>query len=262
VASLTLGRKHDGAEMSIRHRLCFAGMTEMHPETPVEVRHLRALVAVAEERNFTRAAQRLGVTQPALSRTIAGLERLTGATLVFRNRRVVQLTAAGSRFLPHAHRVLAVLDEAVAVVSGDARPLRVGFTWGSTSAYTAPVVRAFEQAHPEVTVEIRRYDDPLAGLADGRTHVSFLPGRPDDPRLDTLVLTEEPRVVALPADHPLVGRDEVLLGDLAEDTVVINVVSGTTTLDLWPPDRRPTNVIRVRNVDEWMEVIAAGRGVG
>jgi DNA-binding transcriptional LysR family regulator len=237
-------------------------MTEMHPEVAVELRHLRALVAVAEERNFTRAAQRLGVTQPALSRTIAGLERLTGVTLVFRNRRVVQLTAAGSRFLPHALRVLAVLDEAVAVVSGDARPLRVGFTWGSTSAYTGPVVRAFEQAHPEVTVEIRRYDDPLAGLADGRTHVSFLPGRPDDPRLDTLVLTEEPRVVALPADHRLVGRDEVLLGELTEDTVVINVVSGTTTLDLWPPDRRPTNVIRVRNVDEWMEVIAAGRGVG
>ncbi|GAB3362879.1 LysR family transcriptional regulator [Modestobacter lapidis] len=234
----------------------------MPAERALELRHLRAFVAVAEERNFTRAAERIQLTQPALSRTIAALERLLGTSLVFRNRRIVQLTPAGNRFLPHAHRVLAVLDEAVGAVTGAVPTLLVGFTWGSTAAYTGPIVRAFERAHPDVTVEIRRYDDPLAGLADGRTHVGFLPGDPGDPRLGTLVLAEEPRVAALPADHPLAGRDEVLLADLADDAVVINVVSGTTTLDLWRPARRPVSVVRVRNVDEWMEAIAAGRGFG
>jgi DNA-binding transcriptional LysR family regulator len=237
-------------------------MTGVTAEGALELRHLRAFVAVAEERNFTRAATRLQLTQPALSRTIAALERIVGTTLVFRNRRTVQLTAAGGRFLPHARRALAVVEEAVGAASGEVPPLRVGFTWGSTAEYTAPIVRAFEQSHPGVRVDIRRYDDTVAGVADGRAHVGFLPGDPDDPRLGTLVLAEEPRVAALPNDHPLAARDAVLLRDLADDPVIINVVSGTTSLELWPPDRRPATVVPVRNVDEWMEAIAAGRGVG
>lgn len=234
----------------------------MTTEHAVELRHLRAFVAVAEELSFTRAAARMQITQPALSRTIAALERLVGSALVRRDRRTVALTAAGTRFLPHAHRVLAVVEEAVGSAASRLPVLRVGFTWGSTAEYTAPIVRAFEQAHPGVVVEIRRYDDTVAGLADGRTHVGFLPGVPADPRFESLVLAEEPRVAALPADHPLAARSEVYLADLATGPVVVNVVSGTTTLDLWEPGRWPQDVVRVRNVDEWMEAIAAGRGVG
>ncbi|OJG08456.1 HTH-type transcriptional regulator BenM [Pseudonocardia autotrophica] len=249
-------------EMPFQHRLCFRCMTEIPAEHGVEFRHLRAFVAVARERNFTRAAHHLRITQPALSRTVASLERLLGTTLLARNRRTVQLTAAGQQVLPHVHRVLAALDEAVGAATGAPPTLRVGFTWGSTAEYTAPIVRDFERAHPDVTVEIRRYDDTVAGLADGRTHVGFLPGDPGDPRFGTLVLADEPRVVALPADHRLVDGGTVVLDDLADEAIVINVVSGTTTLDLWEPARRPDTVVRVRNVDEWMEAIAAGRGVG
>jgi DNA-binding transcriptional LysR family regulator len=238
------------------------GITAMTAEHAIELRHLRAFVAVAEELSFTRAAARMQITQPALSRTIAGLERLVGSALVRRDRRTVALTAAGTRFLPHAHRVLAVVEEAVRSAADRLPVLRVGFTWGSTAEYTGPIVRAFEQEHPDVVVEIRRYDDTVAGLADGRTHVGFLPGVPDDPRFGSLVLAEEPRVAALPADHPLAVRSEVHLADLVSGPVVINVVSGTTTLDLWEAGRRPQDVVRVRNVDEWMEAIAAGRGVG
>lgn len=234
----------------------------MPQEHAVELRHLRAFVAVAEELSFTRAAVRLRMTQPALSRTIAGLERMVGGALVRRDRRSVALTAAGVRFLPHAHRVLSAMDEAVRAASDRLPVLRVGFTWGSTAEYTGPIVRAFEQEHPDVVVEIRRYDDAVAGLADGRTHVGFLPGVPDDPRLGSLVLAEEPRVAALPADHPLTAHEVVRLADLADGPVVINVVSGTTTPDLWDAGRRPQIMVRVRNVDEWMEAIAAGRGVG
>lgn len=228
----------------------------------VELRHLRAFVAVAEELNFTRAAARLMITQPALSRTIAALERLVGVSLVRRSRRSVVLTPAGKRFLRHARRALAVVEEAVAAAHGERPLLRVGFTWGSTAEYTAPTVRAFERDHPGVVVELRRYDDTVAGLADGRTHVGFLPGLPEDERLDTRVLAQEQRVAALPADHPLASRPAVRLADLVNQPVIINVVSGTTSPDLWEPGHRPERFLRVQNVDEWMEAIAAGRGVG
>jgi DNA-binding transcriptional LysR family regulator len=248
--------------MLIWHYLCVARITEMSGSTGVELRHLRAFVAVAEERSFTRAAARLQLTQPALSRTVAALERLVGLELVQRNTRSVRLTPAGTRLLPYAHRALVVVEEAVGAAVDRPAVLRVGFTWGSTAEYTGPIVRAFEQDHPGVSVEIRRYDDTVAGLADGRTHVGFLPGPPEDPRLGTLVLAEEPRVVALPADHPLAARDAVRLHELRTETIVINVVSGTTSLELWEAPGRPAATVRVRNVDEWMEAIAAGRGIG
>jgi DNA-binding transcriptional LysR family regulator len=228
----------------------------------IEFRHLRAFVAVVEELNFTRAAESLQVTQPALSRTIAQLERLIGVTLIRRTRRSVEVTAAGERFLAHARRALLVVEEAARAARGDPSIVRVGFTWGATSEYIAPIVRAFEKTHPDVVVQLRRYDQTLAGLADGRATVGFLPGDPHDPRVRTMVLSEEPRVAAIPADHPLTARAEVRLDDLRNETIVINVVSGTTTPDLWGSGGVPTSEVHVRNVDEWMEAIAAGRGIG
>lgn len=111
-----------------------------------------------------------------------------------------------------------------------------------------------------MAVHLHRYDDPLAGAAEGRTHVGFLPGQPDDARIETFVLSEEIRVVALPADHPLARK--LRLGDPDHETVVIDVVSGTPSLDLWEQGQRPATIVRVRNVEEWLEAIAAGRGVG
>lgn len=228
----------------------------------IELRHLRAFSAVAAELNFTRAAQTLQLTQPALSRTIAQLERMVDATLLRRTRRTVEVTAAGDRFLAHARRALLVVDEAARSARGEPSVVRVGFTWGATSEYIGPIVRAFEKTHPGVIVQLRRYDMTLAGLADGRATVGFLPGDPHDPRVRTMVLSEEPRVAAIPVDHFLTARAELRLDDLRNEPIVINVVSGTTTPDLWGPGGGPSAEVHVRNVDEWMEAIAAGRGIG
>lgn len=229
----------------------------------LEFRHLRAFVAVAEEGSFTAAATRLQLTQPALSRTVAQMERIVGTVLIHRTRRLVRLTPAGNRFLPYSRRVLDVLDEGVRSARGEPSTLRVGFTWGSAAEHIAPIVRAFEEEHPHVHVELHRYDDTLAGLTDGRTHVGFLPGvqRREAP-VSTLVLAEEPRVAALQAEHRLSARRTVRLSDLREETLVINVISGTTSLDLWESGQEPSRSVRVHNVDEWLEAIAAGRGVG
>jgi DNA-binding transcriptional LysR family regulator len=228
----------------------------------IELRHLRAFVALSEERNFTRAARRLSLTQPAFSRTIAQLERVLGAELVRRNRRVVVVTPRGEQVALHARRTLDVVREVVEAARARTTVLRVGFTWGSSAEYTGPTVRAFEDGNPDVRVELRRYDDTLAGVADGRTHVGFLPGLPDDERVRFVVLGEEVRVAALPSDHRLARRERLRLADLENDSIVVNVISGTTTMDLWEPGHRPLSVVRVRNVDEWMEAIAARRGVG
>jgi DNA-binding transcriptional LysR family regulator len=228
----------------------------------VDLRHLRGFVAVVEEANFTRAAARLSLTQPALSRTIAQLERLLDVVLLHRTKQVVELTSAGAGFLPYARRALVAVDEAVRSAQLQSPHLRVGFTWGAASAYMGPAVRAFERQHPGSRVELHRFDDTLAGLGDGRAHVGFLPSAPDDPRIETMVLAHEPRVAAIPADHPLARRRSLRLRDLQPETLVVNIVSGSTSLDLWKAGQAPESIIEVRNVDEWLEEIAAGRGIG
>lgn len=226
------------------------------------MRHLRAFIAVVEESNFTRGAARLNMTQPALSRTIAQMERILGRSLIRRTRHLVEITEAGSRYLPHARRALTAIEEGIQAVQQEKVVLRVGFTWGSASQHIGPIVRAFEKTHAHVDVRIRRFDQTLAGLADGRSHLGFLPGRSTDPDVESLVLTEEPRIAALPKEHPLTAQRSLRLSDLVGEPIVINVVSGTTSLDLWPPDERPRKIVRVRNVDEWLEAVAVGRGIG
>jgi DNA-binding transcriptional LysR family regulator len=235
---------------------------EVVPQTGLELRHLRAFVAVVEELNFTRAAARLNMTQPALSRTIAQMERMLDRQLIRRTHHVVEITEAGTLFLPHCRRTLLAIAEGIQTLKEEKVILRVGFTWGSASQHIGPIVRAFEKTHPQVEVRLRRVDQTLAGLVDGRSHLGFLPGQSTDPNVESLVLREDARIVALPVDHPLASSRSLLLQDLVEEPIVINVISGTTSLDLWPIGQRPGQIVRVRNVDEWLEAVAVGRGVG
>lgn len=230
--------------------------------TGLELRHLRAFIAVVEELNFTRAAVRLNVTQPALSRTIAQMERLLETQLIRRTHHIVEITDSGTLFLPHSRRTLLAMDEGIQALKEKKVILRVGFTWGSASQHIGPIVRAFEKSHPHVDVQLRRVNQTLAGLADGRSHLGFLPGQSTDPNVESLVLREDSRIVALPVDHPLASSPSLQLQDLIGEPIVINVVSGTTSLDLWPVGQRPREIVRVRNVDEWLEAVAVGRGIG
>ncbi|WP_087873879.1 LysR family transcriptional regulator [Arthrobacter globiformis] len=227
----------------------------------VEFRHLRSLVAVAEELNFTRAAERLHTTQPSLSRSIASLEQAVGAVLVQRDRRSVALTPAGTRFVAYAQLALKALEEGVDAVTGQPLILRICFA-GALAEITGPAVKTFESLHPGIQVDIRRYDDPLARLSEGRCHVAFLLGNPHNPAFQTLTLTEEVRMVALPVGHRLVERSTISLKELTRETLVMNVLAGSTRVNLWDDADRPSRIVRVRNIDEWMEAIALGRGIG
>jgi DNA-binding transcriptional LysR family regulator len=179
----------------------------------VHGRDLRYFVAVAEELNFTRAAERLFVSQPALSKQVRMLEKQLGADLFHRDRRTVRLTAVGEALLPHARATLAAwraAEEAVAEATAAERSSLVIGMSTSPGRGLLPALRArLLSGHPQARPVLRQVNwaDPTAGLADGSSDVAFvwLP-LPDGDRYRCVVVAEEPRCVALPQGHPLRKR--------------------------------------------------------
>ncbi|MFD3332792.1 LysR family transcriptional regulator [Streptomyces sp. NPDC058700] len=228
----------------------------------IELRHLRCFLAIAEETSLTRAAARLHLTQPAVSRTLATLERHLGARLVDRSTHHLALTAEGRAFQDRAAAALAAFEAAVDPAGLGHRPLRLGHAWSAFGPSTTPLLRRWQREHPETPLELLRVDDRTAGLTRGEVDAALLRGPVDAPGLATEELTTEERVAAVPSDSPLADRPRLTLHDLADGTVVLNTVSGTTTLALWPPATRPAATVTVANTDDWLTAIAAGRGVG
>ena len=227
-----------------------------------ELRHLRALVAIADEGNLTRAAARLHLTQPALSRTLQQLEAHLGIRLVERSTHHLELTAAGQVFRDRARAALAAVDEALDPLRAATWPLRLGHAWSALGRHTTAVQRRWQETHPQIPLELLRIDDRTAGLATGRVDVAVVRGRARLPGVHTELLFTEARVAAVAADGPLAGRAELTLADLAPHPLALNTVSGTTTVGLWPDAARPRTTVPVANTDDWLAAIAAGRAVG
>lgn len=268
-------------EMPVALSLCFARMSPGHSgsepserrpepserqpdpsERRIEVRHLRAFLAVAHEGSVTRAAARLGLTQPAVSRTLAALEGRLGVRLVDRSTHHLQLTPEGADFRDKAAAAVAAFDEALAPGGLRRRPLRLGHAWSAFGPYTTPLLRAWQERYPGTPLELLRIDDRTAGLTRGEVDAALLRGAVDAPGLVTEVLFHESRVAAVAADGPLAAHDTLRLADLAAGAVVLNTVSGTTTAGLWPERSRPAATLTVANTDDWLTAIAAGRGSG
>src|SRR6202034_4088059 len=180
----------------------------------VHGRDLRYFVTVADELHFTRAAERLYVSQPALSKQIRMLERQLGAELFERDRQGVALTPVGVALLPHARRVLAAWDEAREAAeqakSEQRATLLVGMSTTLARSGMLPAIRSrFTAMHPGATVTLREigWEDPTAGLASELTDVAFvwLP-LPQAQRYRRILVAQEPRLVAMPADGPLARR--------------------------------------------------------
>ncbi|MFF2957756.1 LysR family transcriptional regulator [Streptomyces sp. NPDC057963] len=228
----------------------------------IEVRHLRAFLAVADEGNVTRAAARLRLTQPVVSRTLAALEQRLGVRLVDRSTHHLALTPEGVAFRDRAAAAVAAFDEALDPGELRQRPLRLGHAWSAFGPYTTPLLRRWQERYPRTPLELLRIDDRTAGLTRGEVDAALLRGPVEAPGLVTEVLFEEDRVAAMATDGPLARHPTLTLADLTDSTVVLNTVSGTTTVDLWPPDTRPAATLTVANTDDWLTAIAAGRGVG
>lgn len=227
----------------------------------VEVRHLRCFLAIADEGTITGAARRLHISQPALSRTLAQLERTLSAKLVDRSTHHLTLTAAGTAFAASARDVLQRFDLAVAMVSVAVAPLRFGHGW-SSATQAAAIVRAWTAAYPDRALRSRHGDERLGGLAAGHVDVAMVRGPITDPSFRSTVIDNEARMAVVPADHRLAGAAEVSLADLAGETLIINSLTGTTTLDLWPQPPRPTIGADLATIDDWLIAIATSAGVG
>ncbi|QIQ04237.1 LysR family transcriptional regulator [Streptomyces liangshanensis] len=230
----------------------------------IELRHLRCFLAIAEESSLTRAAARLHLTQPAVSRNLVALEKHLGVRLAERSTHHLALTAEGRAFREKAAAAVAAFDAALDTGALRRRPLRLGHAWSAFGPYTTPLLRRWEREHPETPLELLRIDDRTAGLIRGDVDAALLrgPGVVGTPGLVTELLFTEPRVAAVPADGPLAARPTLTLADLATRPILVNTVSGTTTPSLWPPEAGPVSTVTVANTDDWLAAIAAGRGVG
>ncbi|MEV5872993.1 LysR family transcriptional regulator [Streptomyces sp. NPDC052101] len=181
----------------------------------MELRQLSYFVAVAEELHFGRAAERLHIVQSAVSQQIQRLERELGAELFDRSPRRVRLTGAGERLLPEARAVLAAAERARAVVAAPAG-LRLGTSTG-LGEHLDRVLARFAARAPEVPVELFSLPagERLARIAAGRLDAAFVRSAEPPAGVTVLPLWSDPLVAALPATHPLAGRDEIDLADLA-----------------------------------------------
>jgi DNA-binding transcriptional LysR family regulator len=189
----------------------------------LDTRLLRAFVAVAEELNFTRAAERLVLAQQALSSQVRQLETRLGTQLFERTTRRVSLTPAGELLLPHARAVLEALDAGTRELDASRRAsgatLRVGLSATAMVPLTSETMRRFSQRHPDVRLEVSnaRLNEPAAGLHDGRVDVAFVRQPFRDEGLSMVTVLTEERFAVLPEDHPLATRDHVRPEDLVND---------------------------------------------
>jgi DNA-binding transcriptional LysR family regulator len=239
----------------------------------VHTRLLRYFVAVAEEGNLSRAAERLYVSQPALTKQVKQLEHQLGVTLFTRSRAGMALTEAGQALAAHVPDLLAgwdrVLTDTRAAADQAARVLRVGYLASAANEATQDIIAAFTARRPGWRVDMRHADwsNPTAGLADGDVEVALLrlpfPGQ-GELRFEVL-LTEE-RCVALPAAHPLAARERIDFRDLWDEPFVAAPPELGEWRDYWlATDEREGHPPRIGAVTDqpydWLSAIANGYGV-
>ena len=235
---------------------------------PIDLRKLRSFVAVAEELHFGRAADRLYVSQPVLSRQIQQLERDLGAELLRRTSRAVRLTPAGEQLLSDARALLASADATRrrirAAVEGQ-DTLTIGFFVGDVFT---DALRAFRRRHPGVDVELHRiyWNDQVGVLHDGRVDVAFVHLPIDETGLRVLPVRVEPRVAVVARTHRLADRESVAIDELADDPVIVQRGASEEwerfhNVDPRPDGSRPQPGPAVNNLEEKLQQVAVGAAI-
>jgi DNA-binding transcriptional LysR family regulator len=204
----------------------------------MELRHLRYFVAVAEELHFGRAAERVHIAQPPLSKQIRQLEEEIGVKLFQRTKRRVRLTHAGDIFLDEARQVLDQCERAVRSAQraerGEIGRLIVSFVATASYSFVPVALRAYRKLFPDVELVLRELttEEQLKALHMGSVHVGFLRQPISDPVLRIETVLREPLVVVLPADHALASSPSIALERLArEPFVMFSRQQGTTFYD-------------------------------
>lgn len=238
----------------------------------VHLRSLRYFIAVAEELHFTRAAQRLFISQPALSRQIARLESDLRIDLLDRDHRTVALTPPGAVLLDHARTLLADWDEARAAIANaaatSAAVLRIGMQTTVARGLFRTLSEHLAETHPTWTLQPTTVDwqDPTCGLANGDVDVAFLwLPLPEPTTYRWVVLSEEARHVAMPHDHHLAGHQTLSIQDLTDEPFIALPESAGPLRSYWLAEEERTTppVIggTATSPDETLELVASGHGI-
>lgn len=232
---------------------------------------IRCFVAVAEELHFGRAAERLRMTQPPLSRQIQKLEHSIGVTLLDRNNRSVALSAAGRAFLTEARRLLVTADNAPdlarRIARGASGTVRIGFTAVSAFGVLGPLLDTIDSNLPDVDIVLRELVTAEQISALGRAEIDLGMARPplDHDEFETSVLYREPLVIAAPAAHPLTQASAPInIADLqGVDVVMYSPVQARYFYDLAATvlgDVHPRFTQYVTQIHTVIALVAAGRG--
>ncbi len=185
----------------------------------LEARHLQAFVVTAQERHFGRAAARLQIPQPTLSKLIARLEEVAGEALLVR-RPVVRLTEAGQALFGHAERSIEELQEGLSAVEkisrGIAGLLAIGFPTWILASFVPAAVREFRERYPEIDLRLRGLNSStqLTELSRGALQVAFVREQAVDPELRLEPLYDERWVLAVPENHPFAGCASITAAEL------------------------------------------------
>jgi DNA-binding transcriptional LysR family regulator len=240
----------------------------------VELRHLRYFVAVAEERHFGRAAERLHIAQPPLSQQIRRLEAEVGAPLLHRTTRRVELAPAGEVLLPRAREILAAVDAATEdarrAARGEFGRLAIGFTGSATYAMLPALAAALRGALPGVVLDLRGElltPAQVAGLLDGTLDLGLLRPPVRERELEVEVLRSEPLVAVLPETHALAAARAVPLEELEHEPFVTypshfrSVLHDAVEETCAAHGFRPRVALEVSETATLVSFVAAGLGV-
>jgi DNA-binding transcriptional LysR family regulator len=240
----------------------------------MDVRHLRYFVAVAEERHFGRAAQRLHMAQPPLSQQIRQLEADLGVTLLERTTRKVELTEAGATYLDHARQILAALDDAARharlVAAGSVGHLTIGCVGSATASLLPGLSRRLAAELPGVEFAFRGemlVPDQTEALRTGSIDIALLRPPVTDRTLAVELLREDRLVLAAPTDHPLAARTAIDIADLADTDLIVHsadrqaVMYGVVQRLLRDAGVRPRIRSQAGETSTLVTLVAGGLGV-
>lgn len=203
-----------------------------------DLKHLATFVAVAEELNFHRAAERLTMAQPAVSRIVLELEERLGVKLLERTTRKVRLTESGRYLLEEAQDILGRIDVAENTVrllaSGTKAILRVGYTTITGHSLVPDITREFRNANPDVRVELTYLHSPAQRdkILQDEIDLGFIEGSFQNSEIESRPVARHRLMALLPPDHPLTSRTELTIEELAREQLVM----GTNAE--WPTLRR------------------------
>lgn len=193
----------------------------------IEIRHLRAFQMVADELNFRKAAERLSIAQPALTRTIKDLEQIMEVQLFERSTRTVSMTSAGKIFRSAIADFLPSLASAVALArqgeKGVAGELRIGYNDFAMYGLLPTIIRRFRAAYPQVSVWLGQVPSPemVKQVAQGKLDAAFHLGPAANAEVDSKLIRDEHLVAVVPDTHRLAARGTIPLRELAGEDFVM-----------------------------------------